>query len=39
MAADGWLVLRCAARHADSPGVVVERTRRALLTRRWAAHS
>ena len=35
MAADGWLVLRFAARHAESPTVVVDRTRRALLSRGW----
>lgn len=34
MAADGWLVLRFAARHVG-PRVVVERTRRALLSRGW----
>lgn len=35
MAADGWLVLRFAARHVRGPQVVVERTRRTLLTRGW----
>ncbi len=35
MAADGWLVLRSAARHAESPTVVVDRTRRALTSRGW----
>lgn len=35
MAADGWLVLRFAARHAESPTVVVDRTRRALISRGW----
>jgi hypothetical protein len=35
MAADGWLVLRFAARHLGGPRDVVERTRRALLTRGW----
>jgi hypothetical protein len=35
MAADGWLVLRFAARHLGSPVVVVERTRRALISRGW----
>jgi hypothetical protein len=35
MAADGWLVLRFAARHVRGPAVVVERTRRALLSRGW----
>jgi hypothetical protein len=34
MAADGWLVLRFAARHAG-PSVIVDRTRRALLSRGW----
>ncbi len=34
MAADGWLVLRFAARHAG-PAVIVDRTRRALLSRGW----
>jgi hypothetical protein len=35
MAADGWLVVRFAARHLGSPVVVVERTRRALVSRGW----
>ena len=35
MGADGWLVLRFAARHAGSPMVIVDRTRRALLSRGW----
>lgn len=35
MAADGWLVLRFAARHGESPTVVVDRTRRALQSRGW----
>jgi hypothetical protein len=35
MAADGWLVLRFAARHVRGPQVVVQRTRRTLLTRGW----
>ena len=35
MAADGWLVLRFAARHAESPTVGVDRTRRALMSRGW----
>jgi hypothetical protein len=35
MAADGWLVLRFAARHAESPTVVADRTRRALMSRGW----
>ncbi|RBY76773.1 hypothetical protein DQ238_16795 [Geodermatophilus sp. TF02-6] len=35
MAADGWLVLRFAARHAEFPTVVVDRTRRALTSRGW----
>jgi hypothetical protein len=34
MAADGWLVLRFAARHLV-PAVVVQRTRRALQSRGW----
>lgn len=33
MAADGWLVLRFAARHLNGPEVVLDRTRRALLSR------
>lgn len=35
MAADGWLVLRFASRHLGGPVVVVDRTRRALLSRGW----
>jgi hypothetical protein len=35
MAADGWLILRFAGRHLKGPMVVVERTRRALLSRGW----
>jgi hypothetical protein len=35
MAADGWLVLRFAARHVGGPTTVVERTRRALISRGW----
>ena len=35
MGADGWLVLRFAGRHIAGPTVVVERTRRALLSRGW----
>lgn len=35
MAADGWLVLRFAGRHLTGPAVVVERTRRALMSRGW----
>ncbi|WNV77457.1 DUF559 domain-containing protein [Geodermatophilus sp. DSM 44513] len=35
MAADGWSVLRFAARHAESPTVVVDRTRRTLRSRGW----
>lgn len=35
MAADGWLVLRFAARHLSGPWPTVERTRRALLSRGW----
>jgi hypothetical protein len=35
MAADGWLVLRFAARHVRGPQVVIERTRRTLLNRGW----
>lgn len=36
MAADGWLVLRFAGRHLAGPWVVVERTRRALVSRGWS---
>jgi very-short-patch-repair endonuclease len=35
MAADGWLTLRFAARHIGGPVAVVERTRRALVSRGW----
>jgi hypothetical protein len=35
MAADGWLTLRFAARHVNGPTVVIDRTRRALLSRGW----
>jgi hypothetical protein len=35
MAADGWLVLRFAARHLAGPTVLVRRTRGALLSRGW----
>jgi hypothetical protein len=35
MAASGWLVLRFAAGHVHGPGLVVERTRRALVSRGW----
>ncbi len=35
MAADGWLVLRFASRHLQGPSVVLDRTRRALLSRGW----
>lgn len=35
MAADGWLVLRFAKRHLNGPWTVVDRTRRALLSRGW----
>ncbi|WP_369254525.1 hypothetical protein [Geodermatophilus amargosae] len=35
MAADGWLVLRFAARHLSGPAVVVERSRGALVSRGW----
>ena len=35
MAADGWLTLRFAARHLAGPSVVLDRTRRALLSRGW----
>lgn len=35
MAADGWLVLRFAKRHLQGPWTVVDRTRRALLSRGW----
>jgi hypothetical protein len=35
MAADGWVTLRFAARHTGGPAVVVDRTRRTLLSRGW----
>ena len=35
MAADGWLTLRFAGRHLTGPTAVVDRTRRALLSRGW----
>jgi hypothetical protein len=35
MAADGWLVLRFAAQHILRSTVVVDRTRRALISRGW----
>jgi hypothetical protein len=35
MAADGWLVLRFARQHLGGPATVVDRTRRALLSRGW----
>lgn len=35
MAADGWLVLRFAGRHTGGPSLIVDRTRRALLSRGW----
>jgi hypothetical protein len=35
MAADGWLTLRFAGRHLQGPGAVVDRTRRALMSRGW----
>ena len=35
LAADGWLVLRFASRHVNGPTAVVDRTRRALLSRGW----
>ena len=35
MAADGWLILRFAARHLGGPVTVVGRTRRALESRGW----
>ena len=35
MAAGGWLVLRFAKRHLGGPWTVVDRTRRALLSRGW----
>jgi hypothetical protein len=35
MGADGWLVLRFAARHVEGPRVLVDRTGRALISRGW----
>jgi hypothetical protein len=35
MGADGWLVLRFARQHLGGPYTVVERTRRALVSRGW----
>ncbi len=35
MAAGGWLVLRFAAGHVNGPAIVVDRTRRALVSRGW----
>jgi very-short-patch-repair endonuclease len=35
MAADGWLTLRFARQHLGGPTTVVDRTRRALLSRGW----
>jgi hypothetical protein len=35
MAAEGWLILRFAARHIGGPTAVVGRTRRALISRGW----
>jgi very-short-patch-repair endonuclease len=35
MAADGWLVLRFAARHTGGPTAIVDRTTRALVSRGW----
>ena len=35
MGADGWLVLRFAGRHLRGPSVLLDRTRRALLSRGW----
>jgi very-short-patch-repair endonuclease len=35
MAADGWLVLRFTNRHITGPTTVVDRTRRALISRGW----
>jgi hypothetical protein len=35
MAADGWLVLRFAARHIGGPTAIVDRTTRALMSRGW----
>jgi hypothetical protein len=35
MGADGWLLLRFGARHIEAPWTVVDRTRRALISRGW----
>lgn len=35
MAADGWVTLRFAGRHLTGPTLVVDRTRRALISRGW----
>jgi hypothetical protein len=35
MAAGGWLVLRFAQQHIEAPWIVVDRTRRALVSRGW----
>jgi hypothetical protein len=35
MAADGWLVLRFAQQHVNGPTILVDRTRRALMSRGW----
>ena len=35
MGADGWLLLRFADRHLRTPHTVLDRTRRALLSRGW----
>jgi len=35
MAAGGWLVVRFANRHVQGPTIVVDRTRRALISRGW----
>ena len=35
MSADGWLTIRFARQHLGGPTVVVDRTRRALLSRGW----
>jgi hypothetical protein len=35
MGADGWLLLRFADQHLRTPHTVVDRTRRALLSRGW----
>jgi very-short-patch-repair endonuclease len=36
MATDGWLLLRFATRHVGGPTTVVDRTRRALVSRGWS---